>query len=331
MKTLDTVRCKGKRMVRCVNDASSMSPLSVWSCHGWSPYYWSHVEHPVISAHKGTVTPLINVQCMQANIETGRMKTRCWVGSTLTLLQIFLFSDRACFFGQDPGTPPPKRHIFQWLQKDLKAKIDELSTKVGRRKHFQYGPDERDILTGYNSEKVVVLANSLDKYWDWQVEIGKHGALRSWDQGTTPEKSVAKGKGGKTSADPERKPHFLVLLVCHLGNDSTFEGFLKLCEPKTRHDVEDPSNSNAANFYKALARDMLDVDFKDDHGNEISIPVSHSNDNPEAPEELLEILDNIDFDLAKRELNGRVDGDIKRLVSVLPLWMKFIQGETKVC
>ncbi|CAN0334825.1 unnamed protein product, partial [Ectocarpus sp. 12 AP-2014] len=233
--------------------------------------------------------------------------------------------------GKDPGTPPPKRHIFQWLQKDLKAKIDELSTKVGRRKHFQYGPDERDILTGYNSEKVVVLANSLDKYWDWQVEIGKHRALRSWDQGTTPEKSVAKGKGGKTSADPERKPHFLVLLVCHVGNDSTFEGFLKLCEPKTRHDVEDPSNSNAAKFYKALARDMLDVDFKDDHGNEISIPVSHSNDKPAAPEELLEILDNIDFDLAKRELNGRVDGDIKRLVSVLPLWMKFIQGETKEC
>ncbi|CAN0351814.1 unnamed protein product, partial [Ectocarpus fasciculatus] len=112
--------------------------------------------------------------------------------------------------GKDPGTPPPKRHIFQWLQKDLKSKIDELSTKVGRRKHFQYGPDERDILTGYNSEKVVVLANSLDKYWDWQVEIGKHRALRSWAQGTTPEKSVAKGKGGKTSADPERKPHFLV-------------------------------------------------------------------------------------------------------------------------
>lgn len=147
----------------------------------------------------------------------------------------YLFSI-ADTLSQEALSPAPKRNFFDWKLKDLRTRVTEEAFNKGKRKIFRYGDDDDDIITGINSAKQSVLADGLTKHYEWRDEQGDGKKLREWPTGTTPDKAVARGKGGKSVADPERKSSFLILLCCHLGNDTTFDGFVNLCKPSNRQD-----------------------------------------------------------------------------------------------
>lgn len=227
-------------------------------------------------------------------------------------------------------TPPRARHPFQWLRKDLVMVAELSAVKTGKRKIMRFGDEEGDVLPAYKSAKVAPLADALNKFFTWKVRSGEVKVLRQWPDGLTPEKAVAKGKGGKSAAEPDRKDHFLILLCCHLANDSTFEGYTDMCKPSDRHALEDKDNSPETKFLKKLAADMMNVDFKDDHDNPISFPATHANDNPRAPDDLLDVMDDVDFGLAKRELHARFHEDSAPLMRAIRAWLKHLASDHKV-
>ncbi|CAB1107656.1 unnamed protein product [Ectocarpus sp. CCAP 1310/34] len=229
----------------------------------------------------------------------------------------------------DQATSPLKpRNPWRWSLPNLKAAADILATQHGKRKHLDV--DEDEYVTGYKSLRRELLADAVDKCIKRKIAEGETSALKKIPAGFTPEKTVKKGKApaaGKTGDEPERKENFLVLLCCHLANDSTFEGFQDCFTQKSRLSLEDKKHNPKKKWYRHIARDMVNLEYKDDHGNAISVPVNHSYDNPEAPEELFEALDGIDFERTKRELNALYGEDTSPLERQVPVWLRYLAGE----
>lgn len=203
----------------------------------------------------------------------------------------------------------------------------EAEGRRGKRKVLVFGEEDDDFVSGYMSAKRSVLCDALEKLFKWSVERGDTRLVRRWPTAITPEKAVVKGKGGNSAAAPDRKEDFLVLLCCHLANDSTFEGFVDNFTRKDRYALEDKGFSREAMWYRQLAADMIDEDFKDDHGNAISLPVNHAKDTPPAPTDLFEALDAVDLGRTKRELRARFEDDTEPLRLALRQWLRYLAAE----
>lgn len=231
------------------------------------------------------------------------------------------------------GPPPRTRNMFEWRKKDLVAVADMCAEgygKRGRRRVLKFGDNEEDELPAYKSEKRAVLADCLSKFFKWSIARGNTRLVREWPSNLTPEKSVAKGAGGNTAAASDRREDFLVLLCCHLGNDSTFDGFIANFGKKDRHELEGQGNSDEAKWYRTVAADMINEDYMDDHGNDISFPVTHANDTPPAPDSLFQALDDIDLARTRRELHARFSDDTGPLEAAIRTWLKYLTSEHAV-
>lgn len=94
--------------------------------------------------------------------------------------------------------------------------------------------------------------------------------------------------------------------------------------------LEDKIHNPQAKRYRAIARDMVTVDYKDDHGNPLSFPVSHSADNPPTPDDLFRVLDAVDFDQTKRELHALFGEDTTPPENQIGKWLKYLASEYTV-
>lgn len=115
---------------------------------------------------------------------------------------------------------------------------------MGKRKQLDL-PDG-DVLHGYKQAKRDDLADAVDKIIRWKTALGDTASLRKIPAGFTPKKTVKKGRVGKTGDEPDRKESFLILLCCHLANDSTFEGWVDCFTQKNRLALEDKAHNPQA-------------------------------------------------------------------------------------
>lgn len=75
---------------------------------------------------------------------------------------------------------------------------------------------------------------------------------------------------------------------------------------------------------------MVNEDYKDDHGNPISLPVDHANDEPPAPADLFDALDDVNLHRTKRELHALCGKDTTPLENQIGDWLSYLVSENTV-
>lgn len=191
--------------------------------------------------------------------------------------------------------------------------------------------DDGEALPAFKYAKRQILADGIGKNTARRVAVGDTAAMLDITAGFTPEKKTSKkAKAWRTGDEPERSEAFLVLLCCHMANDSTFQGRVDCFTQKSRLSSEDKSTRPDLKWYRDIAADMVNVDFVDDYGNAISFPSNHANDDPAAPASLHEALDSVNLGLSKRELHARYGEDTTPLENVLSDWLLCLASENTV-
>lgn len=125
-------------------------------------------------------------------------------------------------------------------------------------------------------------------------------------------------------------------MIC-LMSDEKFRALFDKANQEPTRDAQDAREIGAHHiFFQKLATAFIDDEWVNSNGNPISIPASHANDSPEAPQSLHDALDELDLDTPAINVRSSLfkgdDGklDLKPLETALDKWVKKLRSKHSV-
>lgn len=198
----------------------------------------------------------------------------------------------------------------------------EAIRQAGSRKGLRYGPLPEDELKQLSNAKREDLQRALTERMRYREDLNLEPEWRAIRPGITPEKrkkrqeqmvakakKVAAGGAAKTKGTLTRNQGYACRLACLTVLDQFYDEYLrsKGGGDGVARGEQDSREVNANHrFYFLVARAMATVGWRDSHGNPLSVPDDHSNDD-RAPERLKSLLENLDLEGAAVSLREELE------------------------
>lgn len=228
------------------------------------------------------------------------------------------------------GTP----HYGRWPVGELRAKAREVARNQKRRT-LVFGDGPEDVLTSVSTAKRSRIAEAFIKLAAYRKARGEPQDYRHWAP-VTPEKANRKGKGKAKQVDLTRDANLLARIMCLLGDPEFFDLYSEYNRSADRDAQDAKEVGSRHKFIRKLAAATVNPDWRNSNGNPISVPIDHKHDNPEAPLDLMEALDELDLVtpaiLLLNSLEKDEDGkpDLTPVERALVKWIKAMTAENKV-
>lgn len=210
--------------------------------------------------------------------------------------------DTSASAGEGVRTEKPLFHL--WALPKLKK---EATREAGPRSALRYGPLPEHELRQISNANKQDLVHALTARMEWVASLDQQPEWTEIPIGITPEKKkarqesriavAAKKARGSTPQGGSSQPHYcrLVCLTVHPDFNGDY-----LCSrggnegvPRSEEDARAVGERHR--FFVRVARAMATPNWRDSHGNPLSVPDDHSKDD-RASDHLKSLLKNLDLE-----------------------------------